>query len=36
MLIKIVKNIALGKGIVGVSLPIRLFEPRGSLERIAT
>lgn len=34
MLKKIMQSIAEGRGIVGVSLPVRIFEPRSLLERI--
>lgn len=35
MIKKIMQSIADGRGIVGVSLPVRIFEPRSLLERIA-
>jgi len=31
---KLAKNIYDGKGVVGISLPVRIFEPRSTLERI--
>lgn len=34
MIRKIMQSIAEGRGIVGVSLPVRIFEPRSLLERI--
>lgn len=34
MLRKIMQSIADGRGVVGVSLPVRIFEPRSLLERI--
>ena len=34
MIKKIMQSIAEGRGIVGVSLPVRIFEPRSLLERI--
>jgi hypothetical protein len=30
----VAESMAQGRGIVGVSLPIRIFEPRSSLERM--
>ena len=34
MIKKIMQSVAEGRGIVGVSLPVRIFEPRSLLERI--
>ena len=34
MIKKITESIARGTGIVGVSLPCRIFEPRSMIERI--
>jgi len=31
---KLAKNLIDGKGVVGISLPVRIFEPRSTLERI--
>jgi len=31
---KLAKNVIEGKGVVGISLPVRIFEPRSTLERI--
>jgi len=34
MVNKIVESIRQGRGMVGVSLPVRIFEPRSLLERV--
>lgn len=31
---KLAKNIYKGKGVVGISLPVRIFEPRSLLDRM--
>lgn len=34
MIKKISQSVAEGRGMVGVSLPVRIFEPRSTIERI--
>lgn len=34
MIKKITQSISEGRGMIGVSLPIRIFEPRSTIERI--
>ena len=35
MIGKIVESLRQGRGLVGVSLPVRVFEPRSLLERVS-
>ena len=34
MIKKLGQSIAEGRGMIGVSLPVRIFEPRSTIERI--
>jgi len=34
MIKKIAQSVAEGRGVVGVSLPIKIFEPRSTIDRI--